>query len=230
MDVSGPPPVRLGARTVVPVDIERIDARFRLDAGAKSAVADAGVEFVVEGDDGCPALDLRQEVASFRLDGRQLPGEAFSPSDLGGGDGAEMRVIDRRLPAGSHHRLELSYPLATPWAEEARPIDWTDGAHFDFWMSDLHPGRYLEMWLPAGLCHDRLRLGLEVEVVGGSGPHALLSNGFEVRLGPDHWRIEYPAEYTPLSPLLVVAPERELAVRRRPVALAGPRARAGRRR
>jgi hypothetical protein len=206
---------------VVGVDIERIDARFRLDAGARTAFSEADVEFVIEGEDGCPALDLRQEVEAFRLDGQPLPGEAFSPCDLGGGEGAEMRVIDRRLTAGSRHRLELSYSLATPRAVDARPIDWTDGAHFDFWMSDLHPGRYLEMWLPAGLCHDRLQLQLEVEVVGGAGPHALVSNGYEVRLGPDYWRIEYPARFSPLSPMLMVAPEQELAVSSRPVAVAG---------
>jgi len=221
MKPPGPPPVRLGERLVFAVDIERIDARFRLDAGQRTAFAEAAVEFSIEGEDGCPAFDLRQEVETFRLDGHQLPGEAFSPCDLGGGEGAEMRVIDRRLTAGNRHRLELSYPLATPRAADAQPIDWTDGAHFDFWMSDLHPGRYLEMWLPAGLCHDRFRLQLEVEVVGGAGPHTLVSNGFEVPLGPDHWRIEYPAEFTPLSPLLVVAPEQELAARSRPVTVAG---------
>jgi hypothetical protein len=88
-------------------------------------------------------------------------------------------------------------------------------------MSDLHPGRYLEMWLPAGLCHDRFRLDLDVEVVGAPGPHAVVSNGQETRLGPDHWRIEYPARFTALSPMLVVAPEHEMTVRCHPVAVAG---------
>jgi hypothetical protein len=221
VNVPGPPPVRLGDRVVVPADIERIDARVRLDASRRTAFAQASAEFVVEGEDGCPALDLRQEVASFRLDGKKLSGEAFSPCDLGGGEDAAMRVIDRRLPAGSRHLVELDYPLSTPAAAEARPIGWTDGVHFDFWMSDLHPGRYLEMWLPAGLCHDRLRLQLEIEVVGDSGPHAVVSNGLEVQLGPDHWRIEYPARFTSLSPMLVVAPEREMALHSRPVAVAG---------
>jgi hypothetical protein len=221
VDVPGPPPVRLGDRVVVPVDVERINARLQLDSEGGTASAQANVEFVVEVEDGCPAVDLRQDVASFRLDGQQFSGEAFSHRDLGGGEGAEMRVIDRPLPAGSRHLLELSYPLSTPAAAEARPIDLTDGVNFDFWMSDLHPGRYLEMWLPAGLCHDRLRLQLEVQVLGDSGPHAVVSNGREVRLGPDHWRIDYPAEFTALSPMLVVAPEREVAVRSRPVAVAG---------
>ena len=206
---------------VVPVDVERIAARLRLDAAGKIALADAEVEFVVEGEDGCPALDLRQEVSTFRLDGRQLPGEAFSHSDLGGGEGAGMRVIDQVLPAGSRHHIELSYPLDTPSAEEARPIDWTDGVHFDFWMSDLYPGRYLEMWLPAGLCQDRIRLRVEVEVAGGATRHTLLSNGTEVRLGPDRWRIDYPAQFTALSPMLVVEPEHKIGIRSRLVQLAG---------
>jgi hypothetical protein len=220
-DVAAPPPVRLGDRVVVPVDVERIDASLRFDVTARTALAQAEVEFVVEGEDGCPALDLRQEISSFRLDGVQLPGEAFSHSDLGGGEGAEMRVLDRVLPARSRHRLELSYQLDTPRAREAQPIGWSEGVRFDFWMSDLHPGRYLEMWLPAGLCQDRLRLRLEVQVVGAPADHALISNGAEMLLGPDHWQIDYPAHFTSLSPMLVVAPEHQIGVRRRLIGLRG---------
>jgi hypothetical protein len=213
-----PPPVPVGDRLVVPVDVVRVEAQMVFDVSAQAATVEATVDFTVAGGgcDGFPALDLRQPVDSFRLDGRAMPGEAFSPTDLGGGPGAEMRVIDRRLDAASAHRLEVQYQLTTPAAAAAEPIGWTgDGARFDFWMSDLYPGRYLEMWLPANLCHDRFALGLDLAVVGG-GPHTVVSNGDERPAGPNRWRIDYPATFTSLSPMLVVRPADEIEMRRIP--------------
>jgi hypothetical protein len=213
--VPSPPPVRLGSRWAVPVDIASVEARLKFDVAAQVAEVDAIVEFGLEGYDGCPALDLRQPVDSLRLDGLAMPGEAFSPEDLGGGPGAEIRVLDHPLAAGSRHRLELHYRLATPAAEGAEPIGWTDdGVRFDFWMSDLHPGRYLEMWLPAGLCHDRFQLKLEVAVVGG-GAHRAVSNGTEYQPDLNQWWIDFPASFTSLSPMLVLRPSHEIELRRR---------------
>jgi len=201
---------------VVAVDVGRVEARFVFDISAQAVAVEAAVDFAVGGCDGFPALDLRQPLDSFLLDGHRFPGEAFSPEDLGGGPGAEMRVIDHPLAAGSRHRLELRYQLGAPAATGAEPIGWTgDGARFDFWMSDLHPGRYLEMWLPANLCHDRFALDLDLEVVGG-GPHTVVSNGDERPTGPNQWRIEYPAAFTSLSPMLVLRPADEIELRRSP--------------
>lgn len=214
--VSLPTPAPVAGRVAVPVDVQRIEARVTFDVGSHSAVVEATVDFAMEDRDGCPALDLRQTVDSLRLDGVVMPGDAFPPLDLGGGPGAEMRVLDHHLPAASHHRLELHYQLATPAAVGAEPIGWTgDGARFDFWMSDLHPGRYLEMWLPANLCHDRFPLQLEV-VVDGGGPHRLLTNGDEREVGRNRWLVDYPATFTSLSPMLVLRPSAEVEMRRRP--------------
>jgi hypothetical protein len=90
-------------------------------------------------------------------------------------------------------------------------------------MSDLHPGRYLEMWLPANLCHDRVAIRVDVAVIGASSPHAVVTNGAEAVLGPNRWLIEYPASFTALSPMLVLMPASELEIRGRTVGLAGRR-------
>src|SRR5579859_2470691 len=219
-----PPPVRLGHRTVVAVDLTRVHATITFDAAARQATAEATVEFVVEGVDGCPAIDLRQQVDRLRMDGSPLSADAFSREDLGGGPGAGMRVLDRSLAAGTHHRLELAYRLETPDAEGAQPVEWTDGGlRFDLWMSDLYPGRYLEMWLPANLCHDRTALGVEIAVTGTSSLHQVVTNGAETMLGAGRWLVEYPASFTALSPMLVLAPVDDLEIRRRTVGLSGRR-------
>ncbi len=200
----------------MPVDIARVEARVTFDVAGQVAEVEASVDFAIGNFDGCPAMDLRQALGSLLLDGTPLPGEAFSPEDLGGGPGAEMRVLDHALPAGSRHRLELRYRLAAPAAEGSEAVGWdADGVRWDFWMSDLHPGRYLEMWLPANLCHDRFELKLEVAVVGGRA-HRLITNGTEYQAGDNEWWVDYPGHFTSLSPLLVLRPDEEIELRRCP--------------
>lgn len=208
----------------VGVDVTRVGATLTFDVAACEARAGATVEFTVGDVDGRPALDLRQPVDELRLDGSLLPGDAFSHHDLGGGEGADMRVLDRVLAAGSRHRLDLDYRLETPQAEGALPVDWSgDRVRFDLWMSDLKPGRYLESWLPANLCHDAFALTVDVEVVGTRSDHLVITNGAESVTGPRRWRIDYPAMFTSLSPMLVLAPAAEVEIAHGSVGLAGRR-------
>jgi hypothetical protein len=208
----------------VGVDVTRVNADLVFDVRAAEARAEVTVDFTVAGVSGCPALDLRQPVGRLRLDGELLPGDAFAHRDLGGGPGAEMRVIDRRLAAGTRHRLELAYRLGRPSAEGALPVDWADGGvQFDLYMSDLKPGRYLEMWLPANLCHDRFALSVDVSVVGTRVEHAVTTNGAEVAIGANRWRIDYPGGFTSLSPMLVLGPAAGFEIIRGAVPLAGRR-------
>ena len=182
-------------------------------------------------DAGCPVFDLRQPVERIRLDGAALPPDAAAHRDLGTGEAGAMRVLDRPLEAGTRHRLEVGYHLQRPDTEGAHPVEWRDGGvRFDLWMSDLHPGRYLEMWLPANLCHDRFELSVDVCVVGataadlapgGALAHTVVTNGTETVRAPGRWRIDYPAHFTALSPLLVLAPEAEMEVTRGRAPLAG---------
>lgn len=205
-----PPPVDVGGRRVVAVDVRRTDVTLVFDVRDRRATAEATVVFVVDGPGGHPAIDLRQTPERVRLDGVQLDGDDFPPTDLGGGPGAEMRVLDVALDPGGEHRLVVGYHLDTPAAAGAEPIGWEpDGVRFDLWMSDLEPGRYLEMWVPAGLCHDRFALRIDLSVTGTDRPHTAVTNAGAgcVAVDANHWRIDYPAHFTSLSPMLVVAPD-----------------------
>jgi hypothetical protein len=210
----------------VSVDVTRVVANLTFDVAAVEAPATATVDFTVELADGCPALDLRQPLDGLRLDGSTLPGDAFSHADLGGGDGAEMRVLDRHLAAGTRHRLELAYRLGLPEAGGACPIVWGNGGvRFDLYMSDLKPGRYLEMWIPANLCHDRFDLTVNIEVVGTDAGHTVITNGAETSLGSNRWKIAYGPGATSLSPMLVLAPSAEVEVLTADISLPGRRRR-----
>ena len=172
-----PPPTIIDGRRIVVPDVERVDATLRFDVASREAVGEAAIHFVAGEMAGHLALDLRQPVEWVRLDGNNLSPDAFAPFDLGAGPGTEMRVLDVSLEAGSSHNLDVGYRLETPRAEGAEPIGWTDGGlRFDLWMSDLQPGRYLEMWIPAPLIHDRFALNVQIELAGHDRPHTLVAN------------------------------------------------------
>jgi hypothetical protein len=205
-----PPPVQLAGRLAVPVDMHQVTASVRFDVASQTAEVSATVELTLDGPTGCPVFDLRQEIDAAMLDGRPLPPEALGHADMGAGNEARMRVVDVACEGGSSHVLSMRYRLSTPEATGALPVDWSpsgDGVSWDLFMSDLEPGRYLEMWLPANLCHDRLSVELEVEVAGTARPHVLLANGAAVERTPGYgWSVRYPATFTSLSPLLVLSP------------------------
>jgi hypothetical protein len=219
-----PPPVTVGNRRIVAPSVERIQASLRFDVQAREGSGHAMVIFAGGGVDGCPALDLRQDVEWVRLDGKKLRPDDFAPVDVGAGSGAAVRVLDVAVESGTKHALEVGYAIGTPEAEGAQPLGWVEGGlRFDFWMSDLHPGRYLEMWIPAPLVHDRFGLDLDLELLNSDRAHALIANtaGVDVEPGGRRWALCYPAHFTALSPMLVVAPADMIETRRSAVALPG---------
>lgn len=219
-----PPPVALNGEVAVPSDIESVVGSLRFDVRARVAEASVTVALRLEGHAGWPVFDLRQDIDTASFDGAGLPLEALRHHDMGAGHDARMRAVEVDCDAGSRHRLDLRYRLGAPGATGARPVEWLDdGVAWDLWMSDLEPGRYLEMWVPANLCHDQLYIELHVEVAGSSRPHVLLANASVEEVEPGRrWLVSYPPHYTSLSPLLVLVPADQVVVHRQEVAAFGP--------
>lgn len=213
-DVVTLPPVRSGKGLVVAANFISVAASLRFDAAAQVAEAKAAVELRLGPDAGWPAFDLRQEIASATFDGASLARSALAHRDLGAGEAHRMRAAEVACGARSVHRLELAYQLATPQAVGAKPPEWLGadlGLKWDLYMSDLEPGRYLEMWLPANLCHDRYPISLDVEVVGTQRRHVLVANGaVEETMQGRRWSVRFPPSFTSLSPMLVLAPAEEV--------------------
>jgi hypothetical protein len=219
-----PPPTIVAGRRIVAPDVERVDVSLEFDVATQTARGEAAVHFRAGETTGHPALDLRQPITWLRLDGKDLDPDMFSPMDVGAGPGTEMRVLDLPLEEGTAHQLQMGYELDTPRAEGAQPIGWARGGlRFDLWMSDLHPGRYLEMWMPAPLIHDQFALNVRVSLTGHDRPHTLIANasGVDPAPGAGKWDLCYPAHFVALSPMLVVAPSDEVELRRSSVGLPG---------
>jgi hypothetical protein len=109
-----PPAVVFDGKMAVPIDIATIDTHLSFDGAGGGAHGDATVCFVVGPVAGRPIFDLRQTVTGMWMDGSPLSLTQVLTRDLGGGPGAELRVLDVPLAAGSSHTLRLTYDVALP--------------------------------------------------------------------------------------------------------------------
>ena len=204
----GPPAKIVDGLAAVPIDIQHITAALTFDGATSAGAGDATIDFIVGPGGGCPIFDLRQTVTAVWLDGVPLTPADVALHDFGGGAGAELRIVNAVLAAGTAHTLRLTYALGVPQASAAgsyQPaMTWTAGPRlaFNFGFTDLGPGRYLESWIPANLIFDQFDLTLEMRIVNTAVAHTPITNGVVTALGANHWSVAFPARFTACSPLV----------------------------
>jgi hypothetical protein len=220
--VGAPPPFAGADFLAVPIDVLAVNATLLFDLSNSSARAMATMRFRMGSQQGHPIFDLRQNIEDAALDGSAISPADVPAVDLGGGPGAEMRVLHRELAAGSEHVLELSYVLSRPLGNSfdlAPPRFDASGVHWNFNLADYDAGHFLEQWLPANLIHDRFPVALELELVGGAAPHTLLANGSVEETAPNRFHATFPGHYVAHSHFLVLEPAAQLRGSTTPLAL-----------
>jgi len=207
-----PAPKVVDGLYAVPVDIQTLDGTVVLDGYQQTGRAGARVTFRLGSAGGMPILDLRQTPDLLELDGEPISPQGFAHHDFGAQWHGRLRVVERSLAPCTSHTLVVDYDLGAPASPEARPVDWAAGSsevRWDFWFTDLEPGRYLEMWFPANLIYDRFTFGLALDL-RSDADHAVISNAEVFDLGPGLWQLEFPPYHTALSPMVVVRPRTDL--------------------
>ena len=212
--VYAPPPTALaGGMVVVPIDVVSVDGKLTFDMATESALGQATLTFMLGDASGHAAFDLHQVIDYAELNGvalaiDEVARQVFSPELPNHG----MRVIAVALEACSSNELYLEYQVTRPApAPAARAPLWdASGLWWGFDHSDRFPGRYLEQWLPANLLHDEFALSVEIELDNAENDHTIVANGETDELAAGHWQVSYPAHFTSLSPMLVVAPTAQL--------------------
>ena len=210
--IFAPPVKQLGKLRAVPMDIQRVNALVTIDAGDLWAVAVVRMWFRMGPAPGNAMFDLRQEIEGAWLDEAPIDSGLLGFHDLGGGQGAEMRVIGVPLEARSDHMLRVQYQVKQPGSAESHGIVWDpmrERILWDFFMSDLKPGRYLEQWFPANFIYDQFALRLEIRL-RNAAEHRPVTNAVVTELGFNHWVLEFPERYTALSHMLILAPAESL--------------------
>ena len=201
-----PAPMEVDGILAVPIDVQHLNASVVFDVDAKTVRVEAEMVFEMTGKGGNPIFDLRQEIRSAELNGESIEPGKMAPHSFGDSAGT-LRVIEKELEAGKLHALHLSYEWGTPKANQARPIEWGQtGVKWDTYLSDLNPGRYLEMWFPANLIYDRFGFELVLEIANAKADHHLLTNGELEELGRHKWRLRFPAHFSSFSPLIHIVP------------------------
>lgn len=205
-----PPAKLVDGLLAVPIDIQSIKASLVFDGVSKTGICEASLEFIMGPRNGNPIFDLRQTITSAWLDGLPLPLAELAHHNFGGGENADLRIINRMLVSGSKHTLRLTYTLGKPQASTAgsyQPaISWSNGPRlsFNFGFTDLGSGRYLEAWIPANLIFDQFKLILEIKIINTALKHTIITNGKSETLGSNFWQITFPEGITAFSTLLEV--------------------------
>ncbi len=195
------------------------------DCVTATATATATMVFFVGPHAGRPIFDLRQTVAGVRLDGVAITSD-ISYHVLNGEGASRVRVLARDLESGSTYTLQFDYDIEEPASNGARPLDWQTsprGLTWDFWFTDLSPGRYLEMWFPANLIYDEHELSVELELLGAQTTHSLVTNAFVSNLGTHHWRLDWAAMTSSFGPVLYLTPSSNLVSQTSMVNMPGSR-------
>ena len=208
--VFAPPSKIVDGLRAVPIDITLINAVLNFDGSTQTASGDATISYTVGPTPGNPIFDLRQTISQAWLDGAVFDINRLRHHDFGGGQFADLRVIESVQDAGSTHTLRVKYDVAIPVLEPGGSVEltfnWTAGPRleFAFAMSDLRAARYLEAWIPANLIFDQFNINLEIQVAGTALPHIVITNGAVTDVVANHWRISFPSRFCALSPLLEV--------------------------
>jgi len=200
------PPVKtIDGLVAVPIDIQNLYAHVIFDMVAQRASVEATLEFLMGVEDGNPIFDLRQNIKEAWINNEPIDIEKLRHHDFGGGPGAELIILEKAISKGSKNILKLHYELNKPNCPESQDIGWdTPRLYFEFWFTDLHPARYLEMWFPSNLIYDQFKFSINVEITNTMIEHILFSNGEVNRLSLNHWQIEFPESFTSLSPMLCI--------------------------
>jgi len=205
-----PAPTEIDGLLATPIDVLSVTATAVFDLKAAKATADATMSFRMSAT-GMPVFDLRQDIGKVWLDGQEVDPQSMAAHDFGPG-ASTMRILETTLEAGSTHTLRFAYPLRQPQSRQSDPIGWgdEDTLSWDFFFSDLNPGRYLEMWFPSNLIYDQFPFTLDLQLTGAGSKHLLWTNGSAVGKGEDHWIVSFPAHFTPVSQMLTVVPEKDV--------------------
>jgi hypothetical protein len=192
----------------VPIDIYKLEAKVVCDVSIRKCKVISKMYFKIGNENGNPFFDLRQNIQNAYLNDEHIPIEKIEHYDFGPGPDSKLRIIEKSLPSNSSNVLKLEYELNTPDSENSKPIEFnSDSLYFDFWFSDMYPGRYLEMWFPSNLIYDHFAFHLDIQIINSNLEHNLFSNGEINKIGNNSWIIDFPNNFTSLSHMLYICPK-----------------------
>jgi hypothetical protein len=186
---------RAGAISYTLADLQTVTLRLTFDVAAKTTVGHAEIQFKPV-EDGEPLFLLTPTATTAMLDGQPVTlGTLRDPDDV-----TTFTAIPGQLAAGSDHVLEIDYPIDR--------TSYPDGAGVDLVTSMLDveeyaaagaPAHFFEAYGPTGIEADQFQLSVELDVIGGTAPQMLFSNGTQHETAAGQWTIEFPAYFSSSS-------------------------------
>lgn len=194
--------------TAVPIDIYKLEAEVVFDVSIHKCKVISNMYFKIGNENGNPFFDLRQYIQNAYLNDEYISIDKIRHHKFTTIPNSELIIIEKNLPSNSSNILKLEYELNQPLSPESKAIEWNSNSlYFDFWFSDLNPGRYLEMWFPSNLIYDHFEFHLNIHIINSNVEHTLFSNGEINKIGNNSWIIDFPNNFTSLSHMLYICPK-----------------------
>jgi hypothetical protein len=171
----------------------------------------SNMSFKIGNENGNPFFDLRQNIQNAYLNDDHISIQKIRYHDFGIKLPSALRIIEKNLPSNSSNILKLEYELNQPQSLGSKPIEFNSNSlYFDFWFSDLNPGRYWEMWFPSNLIYDHFEFHLDIQIINSHLEHTLFSNGEINKIDRNLWIVDFPNNFTSLSSMLYICPKMNL--------------------
>jgi hypothetical protein len=181
------------------VDFLTADYALVYDGAQRTAAVTATIRFVAA-EAGLPVFDVVEAPTEVTLDGAAVSSQEVKTP----GNETIVRVAQRVVAPGPH-TLVVKVPLKTL-------VDFSDGGvRSAFWTSDLEDRRFLELYLPANLEFDQVKMSFTIAFLGAAKAQKIYTNG-TVR-GPHRigdaevFSITYPEYFTSSSLFFHTVPE-----------------------
>lgn len=197
-DLKLAPPPFGPDNSYVPIDISTIYVKYEF-GGRRNA--EATITFK-QGQDGKPFFDMVPNATGLEVDGEKLDPTLFKEVKTPSGK-TTLRIIDKMLKADKEHVAKINFTVmpVTKYSER--------GVNIGFFMADNASRKFYEKYGPANLQFDAVQYTFEV-TVDGNTPHVIFDNGVQEKLGTNHWKITYPANYNAASLFFHLAPESDV--------------------
>lgn len=175
------------------------DASYTIIYDITNKAASARAEMTVNVvEAGYVIFDSVQDPTRIELDGKAVTATLTKTPD----NETTVRVLDAQASVGIH-KLVVEVPVK-------ELVEFTgDGVKSAFWTSDLDERNFMEMYLPASLEYDQVKMDFTVNFIGGKAQQIIYTNGVVTQKSKAIFSINYPKHFNASSIFFHTVPQGE---------------------
>jgi hypothetical protein len=182
-----PPDFNTDQGRAIFVDFKTADYEITYDLKRRVTRVKSRIVFSAE-NEGTPLFDLVPFPTKVLLNGREVSQRLISfPGGV-----SKLRQLGTTVSPGEHVlEVENTFNKHTQYVPVFRRVASA------FWIRDLKERKFLEQYVPSNFEFDQYKMTMDVKFLGTRRDNQeIYTNGVTTKLGPHHYKIEYPEYFT----------------------------------